>query len=68
MLILVIIIDFLPFSSGRLNLRLLVVSLQSYYSEACSEPRQTYKMEHLTKLVNSFEPLTIFAIRSILHV
>ena len=37
-------------------------------SEAYAEPCQTSKMELFTEIVNGFEPLTIFAKSSILHV
>ena len=36
--------------------------------KAYSEPSQTTKIYHFVEKVNSFEPLTIFAEKSILHV
>ena len=38
------------------------------HSEAYSEPFQTYKMERFAKIVNNFQPLTIFTNRSILDI
>ena len=40
----------------------------AYYSEAYSEHCQTFKMERSEKIVEGFEPLTIFTKRSILDV
>ena len=40
----------------------------AYYSEAYSEHCQTSKMERFEKIIEDFEPLTIFAKRSILYV
>ena len=37
-------------------------------SEANSETCQTSKMEHFAKVVNGFQPLTIFAKRAMLDV
>ena len=37
-------------------------------AEAYSEPYQTSKMERFAKIVNGFQPLTIFGKRSILDV
>ena len=38
------------------------------FTEAHSEPSQTYKMERFAKIVNGFQPLPIFAKPSILEV
>ena len=37
------------------------------FSGACSEHSQTTKVEHFVEIVNSFEPLTIFAEKSFLE-
>ena len=41
---------------------------RAFPAEAYSEPCQTSKMERFAKIINSFQPLTTFAKRSILDV
>ena len=51
--------------------KILSLVLSTYFipmSEACSEPCQTTKKKRFAKIVNGFQPSTIFAKRSILDI
>ena len=55
-------------SVSRNSTLILMFYLPRCYTEAYSEPKQTSKMDLLKKIINDWQPLTIFAKNSILDI
>ena len=50
------------------NSNIIMTPIKNLNTEGCSEPRRRSKMKLFTKIVNSFQPLPIFALGFILVV